>query len=422
MVGPAPSPILDLPTRRISTDVPEQLGPFRLLKPLGSGGMGIVYLAEDTKLGRRAAVKIMKPEAASDVNAKERFLREAQATAVVRNDHVVTVYQVGEDDGVPYIAMELLKGKSLETFLETEPKPSIGSVARLGREIAEGLAAAHAKGLVHRDIKPANIWLEAPAGRVKLLDFGLARPAVPEPGQEKLTQAGYVLGTPAFMSPEQARGKPLDGRTDLFSLGSVLFLLCTGQRPFDGEGVTGVLTALAVDKPKRVDQLNPSVPPALVELIDRLLAKDPKDRFQSALDVVRELRAIERGKTAAPSTVAAREVEPTPPTAPVSIIPAKPRRRKVRKPQRLVPIWFIVAGFALLALGVGVVIGIVARDDEPAAKPNPSPAVGTTTTSSSTTPAATTTRDVDFQPPPKGPFGPPPPPPKKGFPPPKGPF
>src|SRR5262245_43613742 len=209
-------PVAVLPSATIP-DMPERLGPYKLLKQLGHGGMGVVFLAEDTQLGRRAAVKVMRPEmAAYDPRAYERFLREARAAAAVRHDHVVTVYQVGEQNGVPYLAMELLRGITLSAYLGQRLTPTIAAAARLGREVAEGLAAAHARGLVHRDIKPGNIWLEAPNGRVKLLDFGLARPAGPDvPGPDRLTGSGLVVGTPGYMSPEQARGEPLDERTDL---------------------------------------------------------------------------------------------------------------------------------------------------------------------------------------------------------------
>jgi serine/threonine protein kinase len=418
MAGPPPDPVARSSAPPAPTDIPKKLGHYKLVKTLGSGGMGLVYLAEDTQLGRRVAVKVMKPEAAADLRAKDRFLREAQAAAAVRNDHVVTVYQVGENDGVPFIAMELLRGLTLESFLEKEARPSMPVIARLGREVAEGLSAAHAKGLIHRDVKPANVWLEAPAGRVKLLDFGLARPATPDAERDKLTEVGYVMGTPAFMSPEQARGKTLDGRTDLFSLGSVLYLLCTGRRAFDGVGMTGILTALAVDTPRRACEVNPKVPESLSDLIDKLLAKDPANRPANALEVVKELKAIERGQISAAKTpLASKEL-----TIPIEVIepelPRQPKtkRRKVRKKKRTAHIWMLAGACAALALIVGVVIGIVASG-EPAANANP-PAKKPAQTS---TRAATTTPEAPPEPPfPKGfepppPPGFPPPPPKKGF-------
>ena len=368
--------------------LPDRLGPFKLVKPLGRGGMGVVYLAEDTQLGRKAAVKVMRPEmTAYDPRAYERFLREARAAAAVRHDHVVTVYQVGEENGVPYLAMELLRGTSLSAYLDRNPAPTVASAMRLGREIAEGLAAAHAKGLVHRDIKPGNIWLEAPNGRVKLLDFGLARPAGPDvPGPDRLTGSGLVVGTPGYMSPEQARGEPLDERTDLFSLGVVLYLLCTGKEPFAGANPTAVLTALAVDRQAPARDVNPKVPEALSTLIDRLLEKKPADRPASAAEVAKALRQIERGQGAAtPPALSAAEADaptyalgqPTQPAAepgratdrppaPATERPKAARKSRVRrKRRRPVRAAWLIAGFAGL---IPVLVGatwLIAREDRP---------------------------------------------------------
>src|SRR5262249_54388258 len=202
------------------------LAHYRILKLLGRGGMGVVFQAEDTQLQRTVALKLIHPEFAANPVARERFLREARACAALRSDHVVTVYQVGQDRGLPFLAMEFLQGQTLEGRLRGERLP-LPEVLRVGREIAAGLAAAHARGLIHRDVKPATIWLEAPTGRVKLLDFGLARAAGSHSG---LTQTGRIIGTPEFMSPEQARGEDLDARSDLFGLGAVLYALCTGQK------------------------------------------------------------------------------------------------------------------------------------------------------------------------------------------------
>src|SRR5215207_9227721 len=222
------------------------LGPYRLVKELGKGGMGAVYLAVDTRLGRKLALKVMLPEFAADHDAKERFLREARAAAQVSHDNVVTVYEADEREGVPYIAMQFLRGYPLDQFLKDKGAPALAHVIRIVRETALGLSAAHAIGLVHRDIKPANLWLEAPNGRVKVLDFGLAKPIGTD---AELTKSGAVVGTPAYMSPEQARGEKVDRRTDLFSLGAVLYRLCTGRPPFNGPNAMAVLTALATQEP-----------------------------------------------------------------------------------------------------------------------------------------------------------------------------
>jgi predicted Ser/Thr protein kinase len=264
------------------------LGPYRVLKELGRGGMGAVYLALDTRLNRRLALKVMLPAFATHPPARERFLREARAAATVEHDNVVTVFEADERDGVPYIAMQYLQGTTLGDHLQRHG-PTVPQVLRVAEEAAAGLAAAHACGLVHRDIKPANLWLEAPNGRVKVLDFGLARPVEAE---TELTRSGDVVGTPAYMSPEQARGDKLDHRTDLFSLGAVLYRLCTGKLPFTGPSTMAVLTALGTREPPPVRELNPDVPEPLAALVHQLLAKDPADRPPTADEVVRRVRAL----------------------------------------------------------------------------------------------------------------------------------
>jgi eukaryotic-like serine/threonine-protein kinase len=276
------------------------LGPYRVVKELGKGGMGAVYAAIDTRLDRRLALKVMLPEFTTNRDAKERFLREARAAAQINHDNVVTVYEADERNGIPYITMQFLRGYPLDQFLKQKGPPPLAHVIRIAREAALGLSAAHELGLVHRDIKPANLWLEAPNGRVKVLDFGLAKPVGSE---AELTKSGAVIGTPAYTSPEQARGLKVDHRTDLFSLGAVLYRLCTGQNPFTGPNVMAVLMALGTDDPAPVRDLNPSVPEALAQLIHQLLAKKPEHRPQTAAEVAKRLRA-DRDLLLAPSAPA----------------------------------------------------------------------------------------------------------------------
>lgn len=221
------------------------LGPYRVLRVLGAGGMGVVFLAEDSQLHRPVALKAMLPTLAGNSVHRQRFLREARMAAAIEHEHVVTIHQVGEDRGVPFLAMPLLKGESLEDRLQRVGKLPLTEVLRIGREIAEGLQAAHELGLIHRDIKPANIWLEGARARVKILDFGLAR-ALADTG---LTQQGTILGTPAYMAPEQGRGDPVDERSDLFSLGCVLYRACTGFVPFPGSDLVAQLMAVATHEP-----------------------------------------------------------------------------------------------------------------------------------------------------------------------------
>lgn len=268
------------------------LGPYRIVKELGRGGMGSVYAAVDTRLNRRVAFKVMLPRYAKEPAARERFLREARAVAQITHDNVVTVYEADERSGVPYIAMQYLEGYALDQFLNRKGSPTLPQILRIAHETAAGLAAAHAIGLVHRDIKPANLWLEAPEGRVKVLDFGLARPF---DSQVELTRSGVVVGTPAYMSPEQARGEKVDPRTDLFSLGAVLYRLCTGRLPFEGSTTMAVLMALGTEEPRPVLSLNPTVPPALAHLIHQLLSKNPVQRPGSAQEVVDRIKVIQQG-------------------------------------------------------------------------------------------------------------------------------
>lgn len=278
-----------------------RLGSYRILKKLGAGGMGMVFLAEDTMLKRKVALKTMLPTLAVNRQARERFLREARAAAAIEHPHIITIHQVGEDGGVPYLAMPFLKGESLDDRLKRLKKLPLHEALQIACEMAEGLAAAHAQGLIHRDIKPGNVWLEdlpvrastAPATRrpfsVRLLDFGLARS---EAEETQLTQPGAIVGTPAFMAPEQARGVPVDGRADLFSLGAVLYLMLTGERPFTGQTVMALLTALATDTPRSPRDINPEIPTALSDLTMRLLARAPADRPASADVVADELRDL----------------------------------------------------------------------------------------------------------------------------------
>ena len=291
----SPYPFLAAPQ---APDELGQLGPYRVLQLLGAGGMGLVFAAEDRQLKRRVALKVMKPHLAADADARHRFLREAQAAAAVEHDHVVAIYQVGEDRGVPFLAMPLLQGEALEARLRREGRLPVPEVLRIGREIADGLAAAHDRGLIHRDIKPANLWLEAGKQRVKILDFGLAR-AVAD--RTHLTQPGTLVGSPQYMSPEQARGERGDPRSDLFSLGCVLYRLCTGEPPFKGSDVLSVLSALALHQPEPPTASAPGTPHDLSDLVMRLLAKDPSARPASARSVAEEVRGMERERGDAPA-------------------------------------------------------------------------------------------------------------------------
>jgi len=268
-----------------------RLGGYRILEVLGSGGMGVVYRAEDPRLKRQVALKVMKPAIAANPEAKTRFLKEAEATAAIEHDNIVTIYQVGEDNGVPFFAMQFLKGESLQDRLKRVPKIPEVEVLRIGREIADGLQAAHERGLIHRDIKPDNIWLQEGRDRVRIVDFGLVRNSAKDAG---LTQSGVVMGTPKYMAPEQARGENVDHRCDLFSLGSVLYRMIAGRSPFEGSNLTATLIAVAHQEPQSIEAVSPDTNPQLASLIVNLLRKDREQRPPTASVVSQRLSEIER--------------------------------------------------------------------------------------------------------------------------------
>jgi serine/threonine protein kinase len=257
-----------------------RLAHFDVMRVLGRGGMGLVLEAFDSKLQRNVALKVLDPALADDEVARQRFCREARAAASITHENVVAVHQVEKsvDGQLPYLVMQLVPGESLEQRLLREKKLPLREIVRIGMQAAHGLAAAHAQGLIHRDIKPGNILLEPPQGHVKLTDFGLARVA----DDVKLTRTGFVSGTPLYMAPEQAFGEEVDVRSDLFSLGAVLYEMCAGQPPFQGNSALAILKQITDVKHKPLRELNPATPEWLAETIDRLLAKKPIDRIQTA--------------------------------------------------------------------------------------------------------------------------------------------
>lgn len=276
------------------------LGGYEILEVLGRGGMGIVLKAIDPGLHRVVAIKALAPQLATTAAARRRFAREAQAAAAVSHDHVVTIHAVEETNGLPYLVMQYVPGRTLQDRLDRQGPLEVKEILRIGMQAASGLAAAHAQGLVHRDIKPSNILLENGVQRVRISDFGLAR-AIDD---SCLTQNGVVAGTPEYMAPEQARGEALDARADLFSLGSVLYAMCTGRPPFRAANTPAVLRRVEEETPRPVRELNPDIPDWLAAAITRLHAKDPADRFQSAAEVAdllcRHLAQLQQAGPAAP--------------------------------------------------------------------------------------------------------------------------
>ncbi len=293
------------------------LGHYRIVRPLGQGNMGVVFLAHDLTLDRAVAIKVLAPERALNPDARLRFIREAKSAAAIHHANVVPVYAVDQSGTLPYLVMKFVNGRSLEEKIRSEGPLAPAEVIRLGIQIASGLAAAHAQGLIHRDIKPSNILLDGPAEEVRISDFGLAR-ALDDAG---LTQEGTVAGTPLYMAPEQARGEAVDHRADLYSLGSVLYATCVGRPPFQGTSSMAVLRKVSDESPVAVLQVRPEVPPTLSELIAKLHARDPADRVQSAAEVASILKSVAEN----PEPSSAHTAEP------VRLKPPPAGRRKSRR-------------------------------------------------------------------------------------------
>lgn len=271
------------------TDDPNSLGrigPYEVTGVIGSGGMGVVLKGLDRSLDRIVAIKVLAPHLASSGAARQRFAREARAAAAVLHPNVIAIHSVSNNASLPYLVMPYLRGQSLQRRLDLEGPLSAVDVLRISVQVADGLAAAHRQGLVHRDIKPANILLEDGVERVAITDFGLAR-AVDD---ASMTRSGVIAGTPQYMSPEQARGEPIDARSDLFSLGSAMYAMCTGRSPFRAETSFGVLRRISDDQPRPIREINNAIPDWMCRLISGLQAKEPDQRYASANQVERLLR------------------------------------------------------------------------------------------------------------------------------------
>jgi serine/threonine protein kinase/TolB-like protein len=328
----------------------QQFSHYTILQHLGAGGMGTVYAAEDTRLGRRVALKLLPPDLSTDPQAMERFEREARAASALNHPHICTIHDVGNAEGRQFIVMELLEGDTLQNRL-TSSKMSIPEVLRVGAQIADALGAAHARGIVHRDIKPGNIFVTA-RGDAKVLDFGLAKlggeSQVAAEGQsefatiaatrEPLTRPGSAVGTIAYMSPEQARGEPLDARTDLFSFGLVLYEMVSGKPAFSGRTSAVIFDAILHQTPPDLRGLNPDVPRELEQVVFKAVEKDPAVRYQTAADMLADLRRLQRDTAAESGTS----------SGPSGAVPT--RRRTV-----------IVATAAVVALAIGMAVWFMPR-------------------------------------------------------------
>ncbi len=314
-----------------------RLGAYEVVGVVGTGGMGVVLKAFDGSLNRYVAIKVLAPHLGSSGAARKRFSREAQAAAAVGHENVIEIHGVAEANGLPYLVMPYVKGPSLQKRLDDDGPLALTEIMRIGMQAANGLAAAHAQGLVHRDVKPANILLADGIERVKLTDFGLARAA----DDASLTKTGIIAGTPQYMSPEQARGDSIDQRSDLFSLGSVLYAMCTGRSPFRAETSYGMLRRVTDEEPCSIRELNPDIPEWLYRIVSELMSKQPDDRFESASDVATLLEEC-----------LAHVQQPTTVSLPDSLV-TQPRSRFISGSRRTGVVAMIVAlGFSLFGMAL----------------------------------------------------------------------
>ncbi len=346
-----------------------RLAHYEMREILGQGGFGIVLKAFDEKLQRLVAIKVLGPQLASNATARQRFVREARSVAAVRHENVVQVFEV-EEEPVPYLVMEYVAGGTLQGWIDRDGPLEVQQIVRIGAQVAAGLAAAHEKGEVHRDIKPANILLQTEPGasasgvpQAKITDFGLAR-AVDD---ASMTPQGVIAGTPLYMSPEQARGLPVDHRSDLFSLGSVLYTLCTGKPAFQAAKALGVLKRVCQDMPQPIRECNPAIPDWLADVIAKLLAKDPGERFQTAAEVAGLLR----------QRLAWLE-DPSLPVRSETAASFPPRRPAARKGRSLR--WLVAGGVVAVLVGSLALLPSrprpAAPDPEQASEKEPDPAPG----------------------------------------------
>ncbi|MEO1998400.1 MAG: serine/threonine-protein kinase, partial [Planctomycetaceae bacterium] len=327
-----------------------QFGSYEILEFIGAGGMGVVLKGRDPRLNRILAIKVLAPEFAANAMGRRRFLREARAAAAISHDNVVSIHGINETEPLPFLMMEYIDGLSLQQRIDRDGPLELKEILRIGSQTALGLAAAHAEGLIHRDIKPSNILLENGVERVRITDFGLAR-AVDD---VSITRTGVISGTPQYMSPEQAQNEVVDHRSDLFSLGSVLYAMCTCRPPFRGDSMVTVIRLVCDDTPRPICEVNPDIPDWLVAIIDRLLAKKPDERFQSASEVA-DLLGKHLAHLQHPSVNA---MPATPEWQARTVVRPPKQDRQTRKPVRAIPRAIIATMLLVCGLGMTEATGV----------------------------------------------------------------
>jgi eukaryotic-like serine/threonine-protein kinase len=370
-------------------------GRYEIDSRLGEGGMATVFGGSDRVLGRKVAVKVLARQYARDRTSVERFRREAQAAAGLNHPNVVSVFDTGSDDGVHYIVMEHVEGRTLADIIREEGALPPARAAEIAVDVCRALSSAHEKGMVHRDVKPGNVLL-TPDGGVKVADFGIARVASGEP----LTATGSVMGTASYLSPEQARGASIDARSDIYSLGCVLYEMLTGQTPFAGDTPVSIAYKHVEEQPTAPTLVNPAVPEGLEAVVTKAMAKDPADRFQSATQMARDLREAAPAASAEPAEVmptgertAILPVSPEGPasTAPLPLPASREQRRR----------WWPFAAAATGLAALGVVLALTVGRESPLPTASPTPPPSSPSPSPTPTPTASTlppipTVDVAF--------------------------
>jgi len=365
--------------------VGQTLGSYRIVEPIGKGGMGVVYRAEHTVLGRKVAVKLLLPEPSRDSELVERFFNEARAAAKIQHPGLVEVFDYGHHtDGSAFLVMELLVGESLSARIEREHKLAISTAMAIARQVSSALHAAHQAGIVHRDLKPENIYLvadaDAPAGvRAKVLDFGIAKLARDDEPRSVKTKTGAVFGTPRYMSPEQCKNaRNVDGRSDIYALGCILYEMVAGVPPFDYDNWGELIAAHIYVNAKRPREHDPMIPASVDAVVMRMLAKNPDERYATMLEVAHDAEAVWKeavgeGRAALFTPVAGVSVGARSTKAPATSAPTLPVAAQVTSPAvvRKRRAWIPIAILALAA--VGGALFLVARGDDDRPAPSPSP-------------------------------------------------